>query len=46
MICNVLLGKLIRMANYRDLAERFMTIFMKVNSKTIFIMDGEDLSTI
>ena len=46
MTYNVPLGKSIRMANYRGLVERFMTIFMKASSKRIFITDGEDSSTI
>ena len=38
-------GKSISKANYKASAEKFTTIFMKDNSKIIFITDGADLST-
>jgi len=45
MTLAAVLGKSISKANYKASAEKFTTIFMKDNSKIIFITDGADLST-
>ncbi len=42
MILEAGLDKLIKIVNFKALAERFKTLYMRDNSKIIFIMDGVD----
>ena len=42
MILEAGLDKLIKIVNFKASAERFKTLYMRDNSKIIFIMDGVD----